>query len=62
MDPNTSLAGFALVVSLARSKVSIAAFIEEGAPSGPPIGSFDLVSLDIVGSKGCTAANQAGSG
>ena len=43
-EPNASLAGFTLVVSLATSKISIAPFSEEGALSGP-FSRWDLISI-----------------
>ena len=62
VDLNASLAGFTLVVSLARSRVSIAPFSEGRAPSGP-FGSWDLVF--IVEEQGyheeagrCTTTNK----
>ena len=62
VDLNASLAGFTLVISLARSRVSIAPFSEGRAPPGP-FGSCDLVF--IVEEQGyheeagrCTATNK----
>ena len=43
-EPNASLTGFTLVVSLARFKVSIATFSDKRAPSGSFSG-WDLFSI-----------------
>ena len=44
VERNASFAGLTLVVSLARSKVSMAAFNEERAPPDP-LRCLDLVSI-----------------